>query len=167
MLTPVKHDAVGMPQRKKTRLEGFDYSSCGAYFVTICVQNREERLRKVGANCVRPHEIPPLSDIGVIAEAEIQRLGSVYEAVTVDAYCIMPDHIHMLIRIDSDADGRTQFAPTLSRIIKQFKGSLTKQIGTSIWQRSFYDKVIRDEQGYLEAWRYIDENPLKIGGVFP
>ncbi|MEG1193928.1 MAG: hypothetical protein RSG50_12015 [Clostridia bacterium] len=60
-----------------------------------------------------------------------------------------------------DENGRTQFAPTLSRIIKQFKGSITKQIGFSIWQKSFNDRMIRNEQGYREVWQYIDTNPLK------
>ena len=78
-----------------------------------------------------------------------------------DKYCIMPDHLHFLLFIDCDEDGRTQFAPTLSRVIKQFKGSITKQLGRPIWQKSFYDKIIDSEEGYCEAWRYIDENPLK------
>ncbi|MBQ2911822.1 MAG: transposase, partial [Clostridia bacterium] len=57
--------------------------------------------------------------------------------------------------------GRTQFAPTISRIVKQFKGSVTKQIGKSIFQKSFFDRVIRDRREYLAVWKYIDENPLK------
>jgi len=69
----------------------------------------------------------------------------------------MPNHIHMLITIDTS--GRTQFAPTVSRIVKQFKGSITKQIGYSIWQKSFHDHVVRNEEDYLHIWKYIDENP--------
>ena len=67
----------------------------------------------------------------------------------------------MIIIIDDYNSGRTQFAPTVSRIIKQFKGSVTKKIGISIWQRSFYDHIIRDENDYLRIWDYIDTNPLK------
>lgn len=74
----------------------------------------------------------------------------------------MPDHIHMIIFIMPNENGRTQFAPTLSRIIKQFKGSITKQIGFSIWQKSFNDHIIRNEKSYLEIWKYIDGNPLKF-----
>ena len=62
---------------------------------------------------------------------------------------------------NGSADGRTQFAPTLSRILKQFKGSVTKQVGAPIWQKSFYDHVIRNEAEYLDTWAYIDENPAK------
>ncbi|MEG1814251.1 MAG: transposase, partial [Clostridia bacterium] len=108
-----------------------------------------------------PNELPPLSDIGKIVDDEIQKLNTIYENVVVDKYCIMPDPIHAIIIVLSDASGRTQFAPTLSRIIKQFKGSITKQIGFSIWQKSFNDRIIRNEQGYREVWQYIDTNPLK------
>ena len=151
-----------LPKRKKIRLAGYDYTSTGAYFVTICVVDRNALLwNSVGANCVRPNELPPLSPIGKTVYNEIQKLNTIYENVVVDKYCIMPDHIHAIIMILPDEDGRTQFAPTLSRIIKQFKGSITKQIGFSIWQKSFNDRIIRNEQGYREVWQYIDENPLK------
>lgn len=150
-----------LPKRKQIRLEGYDYSSCGAYFVTICVADKYHLLRDVGANGVRPDELPPLSDIGKIVDDEIQKLNTIYENVVVDKYCIMPDHIHAIIMILSDESGRTQFAPTLSRIIKQFKGSITKQIGFSIWQKSFNDRIIRNQKAYQEVWQYIDQNPIK------
>lgn len=115
-----------LTKRKKIRLGGYDYSSCGAYFVTICITDKHKLLWNVGANCVRLHETPPLSDIGKTIDAEIQRLDSIYVNVAVEKYCIMPDHIHMILFIVPDESGRTQFAPTLSRIIKQFKGSIMK-----------------------------------------
>ena len=103
----------------------------------------------------------PLSDIGFIVEGEILKMDSIYTAVQVDKYCIMPDHIHLILSITTDADGRTQFAPTISRVIKQFKGSVTKQIGRPIWQKSFYEHIIRNRQDYDEIWKYIENNPLK------
>lgn len=102
-----------------------------------------------------------LSDIGIIVENEIRKLTSVYDAVNVDKYCIMPDHIHFIISINTYENGRTQFAPTISRLIKQFKGSITKQIGRPIWQKSYYDHGIRNQQDYDEIWEYIENNPLK------
>ena len=153
---------MDLPQRKKARLQGYDYASCGAYFVTICTADRHQLLwENVEANCVRPNE-PPLSDIGKTINREIQKLNGIYKNVVVDKYAIMPDHIHMIIFIMPNENGRTQFAPTLSRIIKQFKGSITKQIGFSIWQKSFNDHIIRNEKSYLEIWKYIDGNPLKF-----
>ena len=126
------------------------------------LKNKENLLWKnVGANYVRPLEQLPLSKIGIVIENEIYKLNTVYENIKVDKYQIMPNHIHLIIFIYEDSNGRTQFAPTISRIIKQFKGSITKQIGFSIWQKSFYDRIIRNEKEYQEVWNYIHNNPLK------
>lgn len=143
-------------------MNDYNYSSNGAYFITICTKNKENLLWKnVGANCVRPLDQLPLSKIGIVIENEIYKLNTVYENIKVDKYQIMPNHIHLIIFIYEDSNGRTQFAPTISRIIKQFKGSITKQIGFSIWQKSFYDRVIRNEKEYQSVWNYIHNNPLK------
>lgn len=140
---------MDLPKRKNIRLNDYNYSSNGAYFITICTKNKENLLWKnVGANCVRPLDQLPLSKIGIVIENEIYKLNTVYENIKVDKYQIMPNHIHLIIFIYEDSNGRTQFAPTISRIIKQFKGSITKQIGFSIWQKSFYDRIIRNENEY-------------------
>jgi putative transposase len=132
------------------------------------LKNKENLLWKnVGANCVRPLDQLPLSKIGIVIENEIYKLNTVYENIKVDKYQIMPNHIHLIIFIYEDSNGRTQFAPTISRIIKQFKGSITKQIGFSIWQKSFYDRVIRNEKEYQSVWNYIHNNPLKYLEVYP
>ena len=126
------------------------------------LKNKENLLWKnVGATCVRPLDQLPLSKIGIVIENEIYKLNTVYENIKVDKYQIMPNHIHLIIFIYEDSNGRTQFAPTISRIIKQFKGSITKQIGFSIWQKSFYDRIIRNEKEYQSVWNYIHNNPLK------
>lgn len=159
---------MDLPKRKNIRLNDYNYSSNGAYFITICTKNKENLLWKnVGANCVRPLEQLPLSKIGIVVENEIHKLNTVYENIKVDKYQIMPNHIHLIIFIYEDSNGRTQFAPTISRIIKQFKGSITKQIEFSIWQKSFYDRVIRNEKEYQSVWNYIHNNPLKYLEVYP
>ena len=153
---------MDLPKRKNIRLNDYNYSSNGAYFITICTKNKENLLWKnVGENCVRPLDQLPLSKIGIVIENEIYKLNTVYENIKVDKYQIMPNHIHLIIFIYEDSNGRTQFAPTISRIIKQFKGSITKQIEFSIWQKSFYDRIIRNEKEYQEVWNYIHNNPLK------
>ena len=159
---------MDLPKRKNIRLNDDNYSSNGAYFITICTKNKENLLWKnVGANCVRPLDQLPLSKIGIVIENEIYKLNTVYENIKVDKYQIMPNHIHLIIFIYEDSNGRTQFAPTISRIIKQFKGSITKQIGFSIWQKSFYDRIIRNENEYQSVWNYIHNNPLKYLEVYP
>ena len=67
----------------------------------------------------------------------------------------MPNHIHMILIIDKETD------LTLSRIIKQYKEWITKTIMKPIWQKSYYDHIIRNEKDYYRIWKYIDENELK------
>ena len=86
----------------------------------------------VGANCVRPNE-PLLSEIGKLVDYEINKISTIYNAVIIDKYVVMPNHIHMIIMILSDEYGRPQVAPTVSRLVKQFKGSISKQVGFPVW----------------------------------
>ena len=147
-----------METRKQNRLIEYDYSQDGYYFITICTAERRKLLCdiSVGANCVRPKTV--LTEIGKIVDENILRLNGVYETVRVDKYVVMPNHIHVILVIQN---GRTQFAPTISRIMKQLKGKITKQVGFCIWQKSFYDHVIRDEKDYLRIREYIENNPAK------
>ena len=101
-----------------------------------------------------------------MVDDEIRKMNTVYDSVCVEKYCIMPDHIHFLICIYDRKNGRDELCssactPTISRIIKQFKGSISKQVGKPIWQKSFYDHAIRNQQDYDEIWHYIENNPLK------
>ena len=150
-----------LPSRKTNRLQNYDYSESGAYFVTICTKDRKNILCDiVGANIVRPQDIS-LTKCGEIVKAAIENIPEYYPAVSVDKYVIMPNHVHLLLQIHSEVNGRTLFAPTVDRVIKQTKGVITKQIGFSIWQRSFHDHVIRSEDDYLQIWNYIDTYPAK------
>ena len=74
---------------------------------------------------------------------------------------VMPNHVHLLLQIRTDIDGRPMAAPTVSSVINQMKGSISKQIGFSVWQKGFYDHVVRGEQDYREIWNYIDGNPAR------
>lgn len=150
-----------LPKRKTIRVEDYDYASPGAYFITICTLNRDNLFWRGCRGDLRSPANLSLSDIGKIVDNELQKLSSVYSAVKVDKYCIMPDHVHLIISISADECGRPQVAPTISRIIQQFKGSVSKQAGRAIWQKSFYDHGIRNRRDYDEIWEYINNNPLK------
>ena len=150
-----------MPKRKQIRIKDYKYSTPGAYFITVCTVNREKIFWSDRRGELRSPVNVPLSDIGEIVANEIRKLNTVYDAVRVDKHCIMPDHIHLILSINTSENGRTQFAPTISQVIKQFKGSITKQVGRPIWQKSFYDHCIRNRQDYNELWEYIENNPLK------
>ena len=150
-----------LPKRKPSRLNGFDYSSVGAYFITICTQERRNYFwDNVGATIGRPQETE-LSLYGKIVDEAIHNIPNIYPAIKVDQYVIMPDHIHLLLRIRADEYGRPMVAPTMSRVVKQLKGYVSKKIGVSIWQKLFFDHVIRNKEDYEEHVKYIYENPLK------
>lgn len=152
---------VDIPRRKPSRLKEYDYSRGGAYFITICTKNRKNLFwNNVGASIARPQEIE-LSEYGKIVDDAIKKIPIHYSTMSIDKYVIMPNHIHLLLQIKCDRDGRAMLAPTISTVIQQTKGYITKQIGFSVWQKLFYDHIIRGEKDYKEIWEYIDNNPLK------
>ena len=150
-----------LPQRKSIRIANYDYSSPGAYFITVCVANRKKILwDNVGADIIRPINIK-LSPIGKVVDQGILQITEHYKNVSVDKYCIMPDHIHLILRIESDIVGRMISAPTVSTVVGSLKRWVSKQIRKPIWQKSFYEHGIRNQQDYDEIWTYIENNPLK------
>lgn len=103
-----------------------------------------------------------LSERGKITEKYILNIPKVYANVTVDTYVIMPNHIHMILCLTSNPNGRQEAAcPTVSDIVRSIKILVRKEIGESIFQSSFHDHIIRNEQDYLEIWKYIENNPAK------
>lgn len=125
-----------LPKRKRARLHGYDYSSPGSYFLTVCTAEKKRYFwdETVGARMARPcsesENAPPvpLSRYGKVVEDAIQKIGENYTAVSVDYYVIMPDHLHLLLTIHTDEDGRPMVAPTVNRVIQQMKGYVTKHI---------------------------------------
>ena len=157
-----------LPKRKKIRLEGYDYSSAGCYFVTVCVKSPEDFLwRRVRADIIRPNyefvkELPlPLTRNGQIVEQAIRNITSHYSNVIVEKYCIMPNHIHLLLLFLPDENGRIISAPTLSTVIGQMKRWVSKELGKSIWQKSYVDRIIDSDKAYEAVWQYIENNPRK------
>ena len=73
----------------------------------------------------------------------------------------MPNHVHLILLLQEENGGRLIAAPTVSRVIGQMKRVVSREIGVSIWQKSYHDRIIRDEAEYLKIWNYIDTNPLK------
>ena len=162
-----------LPKRKIIRLKNYDYNTIGAYFITICTENRKNYFwnsdidldkfnwQPVGANCVRPQNLP-LSDIGKIVADELEIWNNTYNAISLHSYVIMPNHLHIMVVILADEYGRTQFAPTINRMVKQFKGAVAKKLGRSIWQKSFMEHIVRDKNDYEIRSNYIYDNPLHL-----
>ena len=146
---------MDLPNRKNNRLENFDYGKNGMYFITICTQNRRKILCEiVGGGALDAPKIK-LSEIGEIAEKYILSTNNIPE-ITVDKYVIMPDHIHLLLWV-RDINGTSKApSPTnnlISHSISTLKRFINKDVGYNIFQRSYYDHVIR-------TLKYIDNNPI-------
>ncbi len=151
---------MDLPRRRKTRLQGYDYSQNGAYFITICAKNRAHLFGDiiVGGDA---HIAPctELSQYGMVVEKYINGIPGIHK------YAVMPNHIHMIIHIDSPGNGTmwasSPTAQPIPQIIRSFKTLVTKEIGFVLFQRSYHDHIIRNEQDYREIWEYIDTNPAK------
>ena len=164
---------MDLPERKTIRLQEFDYSSPGAYFVMICTQGRRCLLwdmrnrvdSSVGAAISRPQNATDrpyaLSAAGEWVQHGIGNIPQIYPGVSVEKYVIMPNHIHMILSINRDESGRLIAAPTISTIIGQMKRWISKQTGRGLWQKSFHEHVIRGEKDYREIWNYIENNPVR------
>jgi len=159
------------PVRKTTRLTTIPYDQPGSYFITVCTANREKLFwspaqppaESVGADIIRPQH--QLSKIGQVLDQSVQKISTIYPAVKVDHYMIMPDHIHLLITIEphGEVGGRIISAPTkgIPTIVGQMKRAVTKAVGRPIWQKGYHDHVIRNDRDYQEIWKYIETNPYQ------
>jgi REP element-mobilizing transposase RayT len=154
-------DCVDKPSRKPNRLSYYDYSNPGAYFITICTKDHKCLFWTDAATGVAFPQRVQLSKYGLIAEEAIGNISVHYPAISVDHYVIMPNHIHLLLQINTDKHGQPVPTPAISIVIQQLKGFITKRIGHSVWQKLFHDHVIRGEKDYFKIWEYIENNPVK------
>ena len=154
-----------LQQRKSTRLKNFDYSSSGAYFITICTESRRQILsRVVGGDVLDAPKNLELLTYGKIAEKYIKQLNDFYDDVIVDRYVIMPNHIHIILFVLQNGASRTSPPTTqhstVSQFVSTFKRFCNKEYGGNIWQKHFYDHIIRNFKDYEEHVKYIYENPI-------
>lgn len=142
------------PCRKRNRLEGFDYSSGHAYFITICTKDKKCIFGRVCTGAET--EIMELSEAGKLANEGICAIPTIYKNVSLVNHCVMPNHVHILLKLEPDF-----VSPSVSTVINQYKGAVSRRLGKSVWQKSFYDHVIRNEEDFQCIWQYIQYNPAK------
>ena len=143
-------------RRKSARLKNYDYTLPGGYFVTICTYQRLPFLGSITAYSMF------LSEAGNIANVAWEAIGKQFDNLSLDAWVIMPNHVHGLILINCQAKtGLCQF-------IAWYKYQTTVQInrlwgtqGKPVWQRSFFDHIIRTPEDIAEIREYILGNPAK------
>ena len=172
--------------RKSIRLKGYDHSSEGLYFITICTYQMEHLFGKILNNEMI------LNEYGKIVEEEILRTLQIRENIYIDNYVIMPNHIHFIIEIvkndiknvgaygntpNNEGVGKTEFysikklkspSKNIGSIIRAIKAGATARINeirnsfcNPVWQRNYYENIIRNEKMYLKVMEYIEDNPLK------
>jgi len=165
------------PGRRSVRLKEFDYSKAGAYFVTICTKDRECLFGEIIDEKVR------LTQDGRIADEGWRNIPEHYPHVVLDDYVIMPNHVHGVIFISDDDVGVQNFEPlpvdglrknkyqqiipkSIGSIVRGFKIGVTKWYRQNtdvhtVWQRNYFDRIIRDEDELNRIREYIIFNPAK------
>ncbi len=149
-----------LPKRKSIRLQEYDYSQTGAYFVTICTKERRCLFGAVGADSISARMV----------ERTFREVIEQYPCIQSPIFVVMPNHFHAIITIER-AD--MESAPTISTVVQAFKRystveytNLVKQglalpYNKRVWQRSFHDHVIRNQSDYDDIYRYIENNPIQ------
>jgi len=158
--------------RRSIRLKGYDYSQAGGYFVTVCSQNRDCVFGEIADGQIR------LNVFGEIVQACWYDLPRHHSRVELDAFVIMPNHVHGIIVLKGvgaqhaaviQGHAQTNVPPdTLGAIVRSFKSAVTKQInelqgtpGTLMWQRNYYEHTIRNSEELGRIRQYIVNNPAQ------
>ncbi len=178
--------------RHSIRLQNYDYANVGAYFITVCSQNRINHFGEIANNANNvvgagsacpvvkpdlpvqndsqmqtnllgqadpaPTDTVNLNEFGKIVDAEWKNLTIKYPNVNIGEYIIMPNHFHGIIEI-------TERTVTIGNIIGYFKYKTTKMINLpeKLWQRNYWEHIIRDETEYIKIVEYIRNNPILWG----
>lgn len=171
MFNPEKH------HRHSIRLKDYDYSQAGAYFVTICAWNRECAFGEIIDGEMQ------LNEWGEVVALCWDEIPIHFPNVELDAFVIMPNHVHGIIIIPDSVEARhasplqqkTEIPRGIKRkslgaIVGSFKSATTKRInqirsnpGAPVWQRNYYEHIIRDEEDLHDILEYIAGNPVKWG----
>lgn len=161
-----------LKDRKDLRLKNYDYSSPGKYFITVCTKERGEWFGKIINSSMH------YSDHGKIAATIWVRTSACYKNIFVDSWVLMPNHLHALLIIKDSLSVGTGPCPVLlekkninksygmiSKAIKSFKEVTTKRIRKELknyqfsWQRSFHDRIVKDDETLYKVRQYIKDNP--------
>lgn len=138
------------PKRRSPRLKAYDYASEGAYFVTVCSADRACIFGQILWDAMQP------SATAQIVETCWREIPVHYPGASTDAFVVMPNHVHGILWLE-----RAGHAPPLHRVVSSFKAAASRQAGRPLWQRSFHDRIVRDEAELIAVRQYVLENPLR------
>jgi len=161
-------DQAKLPQRRSIRMEGYDYAQAGAYFITIRAHERRSLFGRIDAAEMRPNAL------GIIVEEEWYRSAQIRSTIALDAFVFMPNHLHGIVIITSDveATGRSparRQGPargSLGSLVGSFKAAVTRRragapAGEPLWQRNYYEHIIRGERELEQIREYVTLNPAQ------
>ena len=168
--------------RQSYRLKGYDYSLEGLYFVTVCVQDKRCLFGNIEEGEMK------MNDVGKMVEAELLNTMHIRDNMIIHEYIIMPNHLHFILQITHSRGGLNppantkeeslnhstkdscypggcnpplRCSNTIGAMVRGFKGAITRKIGYSIFQRNYYEHIIRNQRSYEEIADYIVTNPLR------
>ncbi len=158
----------GRHHRRSIRLKGYDYAQAGAYFVTMCTQGRVCLFGDVVDGQMQ------LNECGQVVADSWLWLSGRYPYVGMDEWVVMPNHLHgIIILSEPDCRGGSRTAPTknrksIGRLIGAFKTVSTKRLnamrstpGVPVWQRNYYEHIVRSEESLTRIRQYIVDNPAR------
>ena len=164
-------------RRRSIRLKGYDYTRPGAYFVTLCAHERACLFGAIVDGAMR------LNGYGEVVREEWLRTAALHSHVELDAFVVMPNHMHGIIIITGDTVGARCIVPlpppqtesfgkpvpgSIPTLIRLFKAAATRRInhlrgtpGAPVWQRNYYEHIVRSEDGLRRIREYISTNPIR------
>ncbi len=154
------------PVRKNMRLSGWCYSNDGAYFLTLCTDSRKCLFSHVVGRGILDAPLVELTGYGNIVNDALLYLQAHNPDILLHKWVIMPNHVHILLSVcrtteaDCGASGKPR--PTDARIpifVSSLKRYTNRRAGVSLWQKQYFDRIVRNEQEFLHIWQYIDDNP--------
>ncbi len=137
-----------LPERKNIRLPYYDYHTNGMYFVTVCTKEKEHLFGEVIDGEMH------MNAMGEYVARQLQSIDERYFDVQMICFIVMPNHIHGIIGLLGNQ------APSLGRVVNKFKGLISHKYGRTIWQRGYFEHVVRSERDFLKIWEYIENNPV-------
>ena len=149
-----------LPKRKPNRLRDYDYSQNGAYFVTICAKEREELFGHIVGATALGRPCVTLTELGKCVDETINIANNNDKnGIQINNYVIMPNHVHLIIVICPKTGDRGR--SPLQFLVRNIKSYVSKWAGFCVWQKSFHDHIIRDEEDYCRIDEYIENNPVR------
>lgn len=163
-------DEENKKKRRSIRLAHYDYSQCGAYFITLCVHDRACLFGAIVEGSMN------LNHLGELVVSEWQRTAHIRANVEIDQFSVMPNHLHGIVVITDFGRGVSHTpseklrspSQTLGAIVRGFKAATTKRInevrqtpGAAVWQRNYYEHVLRNDDELGRIQQYVINNPLQ------